>query len=80
MVVKGKTPEEAWSGCKPKINHLKVFGFLVYVSIPDASYTKLDAKSQKLMLARYSSLQKAYRLIYVETSRLIYSCDVVFEE
>ena len=32
------------------------------------------------MLAGYSSLHKAYRLIDVETSRLIYNCDVVFDE
>ena len=32
------------------------------------------------MLARYSSLHKTYRLIDVETSRLIYNHDVVFDE
>ena len=80
MAVKVKTPEEAWLGYKPRISHLKVFGSLAFVWIPDASRTKLDAKSQKLMLARYSSLHKAYRLIDVETSHLIYSRDVVFDE
>ena len=76
MSVKGKTLK----GCKPKISHLKVFDSLAFVWIPDPSHTKLDAKSQKLMLAGYSSLHKAYRLINVETSRLIYSRDVVFDE
>lgn len=32
------------------------------------------------MLAGYSSLHKAYRLIDVETSRLIYNRDVIFDE
>ena len=45
VAVKGKTPEEAWLGRKPRINHLKVFGSLAFVWIPDASHTKLDAKS-----------------------------------
>ena len=80
MVVKGKTPKEAWSGRKPRISHLIVFGSLAFVWIPDASHTKLDAKSQKLLLAGYSNLHKAYRLIDVETSRLLYSRDVVFDE
>ena len=44
------------------------------------SRTKLDAKSQKLMLAGYSSLYKAYSLIDVETSCLIYNRNVVFDE
>ena len=80
MTVKGKTPKEAWLGCKPRISHLKVFGSLAFVWIPNASRTKLDAKSQKLMLAGYSSLHKAYRLIDIETSHLLYSRDVVFDE
>ena len=80
MVVTGKTPKEAWSGRKPRISHLKVFGSLAFVWIPDASRTKLDAKSQKLMLVGYSSLHKAYRLIDVETSCPIYSRNVVFDE
>ena len=31
QAVKGKTPEEVWSGRKPKISHLKVFGSVAYV-------------------------------------------------
>ena len=44
VAVKGKTPEEAWLGRKPIINHLKVFGSLSFVWIPNVSHTKLDAK------------------------------------
>ena len=40
VAVKGKTPEEAWSGRKPRISHLKVFGSLAFVWIPDASCTR----------------------------------------
>ena len=80
MAAKGKTPKEAWSDCKPKISHLKVFGSFAFVWIPNASRTKLDAKSQKFMLIGYSSLHKAYRLIDIDTSRLLYSRDVFFDE
>ena len=45
QVIKGKTPEEAWSCRKPKINHLKVFGSVAYVWIPAAKRSKLDSKS-----------------------------------
>ena len=45
VAVKGKTLEEAWLGRKPRISHLKVFGSLAFVWIPNASRTKLDAKS-----------------------------------
>ena len=58
----------------------KVFGSLAYVWVHDVSRTKLDAKSQKLMLAGYNSFHKAYRLIDIVTSCLMYSRDVVFDE
>ena len=43
LAVNHKTPEEAWSGRKPRINHLKVFGSLAYVWIPNAKRTKLNS-------------------------------------
>lgn len=74
------TPEEAWSGRKPKISHLKVFGSTAYVWIPDATRTKLDSKSQKLMFIGYNVNHKAYRLVDIDTNNLIFSRDVVFDE
>ena len=53
VAVKGKTSEKAWSG------HLKVFGSLASIWILDASRTKLDGKSPKLMLVGYNNLHKA---------------------
>eukprot|EP00253_Pinus_taeda_P025809 PITA_25809 len=80
QAVKGKTPEEVWSGCKPKISHLKVFGSIAYVWILAAKRSKLDSKSQKLMMTGYSDHHKAYRLIDIDTGRLSFSGDVVFDE
>eukprot|EP00253_Pinus_taeda_P009126 PITA_09126 len=80
QAVKGKTPEEVWSGHKPKISHLKVFGSIAYVWIPAAKRSKLDSKSQKLMMTGYSDHHKAYRLIDIATGRLSFSRDVVFDE
>ena len=59
---------------------MKVLVSLAYVWIPDAKRTKLDSKSQKLMFTGYSHTHKAYRLIDVNTDRLIFSRDVVFDE
>ena len=59
---------------------MKVFGSLAYVWIPDAKHIKLDSKSQKLMFTGYSHTHKAYRLIDVNTDRLIFSRDVVFDK
>ena len=45
FVVKDKTPEEAWSGFKPSVEHFKVFGCIGHVHIPDKNRQKLDDKS-----------------------------------
>ena len=41
-VLENKTLEEFFSEKKPEVNHLKIFGFLVYIHIPEEKRTKLD--------------------------------------
>jgi len=40
--VPNTTPIEAWSGFKPNLQHLKVFGSITYVHVPKATRSKLD--------------------------------------
>jgi 5'-3' exoribonuclease 2 len=40
--VHGMTPEEKYNGKKPDLSHLKVFGCIAYVYVPDELRTKLD--------------------------------------
>jgi hypothetical protein len=37
-----KTPQEAWSGRKPDVYHLSVFGCKAFAHVPDEKRTKLD--------------------------------------
>jgi len=41
----GKTPQEAWSGRKQGISHLRIFESIAHVHIPDEKIAKLDGKS-----------------------------------
>ena len=41
------TPEEAWSGNKPNVALVRVFGSKAYVHIPEKHRQKLDVKSLK---------------------------------
>eukprot|EP01018_Ginkgo_biloba_P038757 Gb_28556 [translate_table: standard] len=75
-----KTPEEAWSGRKLRISHLKVFGSTAYAWIPHETRTKLQPKSKKLILTRYSDSDKAYRLVDIQTNKVSFSRDVVVDE
>lgn len=74
------TPQEAWSGRKPCIAHMRVFGCIAYAMVPDAKRGKLDAKGTKCLFLGYCEGTKAYRLMCVETKKIIRSRDVVFVE
>ncbi|KAM1223589.1 hypothetical protein ACFX2G_043549 [Malus domestica] len=74
------TPFEAYSGRKPGIGHLKVFGSICYVHIPSEMRQKLDAKSVKCVFVGYATCEKGYRVFDPCTKKLILSRDVVFYE
>ena len=43
--VKDRTPIEAWNGKKPSTKHLRVFGSICYIHIPDVKRHKLEDKT-----------------------------------
>ncbi len=75
-----KTPQEAWSGRKPNVSHLRVFGCKAFAHVPDEKRTKLESKSMPCVFLGYYEGTKAYRLICLETKRIIKSRDVLFIE
>ena len=42
-----KTPEDMFTAKKPKVSHLKIFGFPVYIHVPKEKRTKLDPSGKK---------------------------------
>ncbi|KAJ0795822.1 putative RNA-directed DNA polymerase [Helianthus annuus] len=74
------TPEESWSGRKPNISHLRIFGCIAYAHIPKQRRTKLDDKTEKTILVGYSEQCKAYKLYNPTTGKVIISRDVIFDE
>jgi len=75
-----KTPQEAWSGRKLDVSHLRVFDCKAFAHVPDEKRTKLESKSMPSVFLRYYESTKAYRLMCVKTKRIIKSRDVVFIE
>ena len=76
----GKTPQEAWSGRKPGISHLKVFGSIAYAQVPKQKRSKLDDRSEKYVFIGYDSRSKGYKLYNPSNGKVISSRDVVFDE
>lgn len=69
------TPQKAWSGHKPNISHLRVFGSIAYMHIPEQKRTKLDDRSEKLIFIGYDSSSKGYKL-YNREDRCHQRCDL----
>ncbi|MCO5561419.1 hypothetical protein L7F22_015040 [Adiantum nelumboides] len=79
-VIHGMTPEERFTGKNPKLSHLKVFGCLAYVHIPDELRFKMDPKAKKCVFIGYSLEKKGYQCYNLVTREIKVSRDVVFDE
>jgi hypothetical protein len=79
-VFESRTPQETWTGIKPNVSHLKVFGCKSLAHIPDEKINKLESKSMPCVFLGYCERTKAYRFMCLETKRIIKSRDVVFLE
>ena len=75
-----QTPEEIWSGVKPRVDYFRIFGCVAHTHVPDQKRHKLDDKSLKCVLLGVSDESKAYKLFDPISKKVIGSRDVVFEE
>ncbi|GKB51791.1 zinc finger, CCHC-type containing protein, partial [Tanacetum coccineum] len=57
------TPYERWSGKKPNLEHLRVFGCIAYLKVLRGHQQKLDSKSEMLVHLGTETGSKAYRLL-----------------
>ena len=71
--------EIVWSGLKPTVNYLKIFGSLCYRHIPDKKRKKLEDKSEALILIGYHPTG-ACRLFNPVIQQILISRDVVVDE
>lgn len=80
VVGAAKTPEELWSGVRPNLKYLKVFGCKAMMHIPKQRRNKFDPKSTECIMMGYSEHSKAYRLFDLDKQTIVISRDVVFLE
>ena len=79
-ILKDKTPEEIFTGEKPEVGHLRIFGCQVYIHVPKEKRMKLEPSGKKGVFVGYRETSKAYR-IYIPGTRLIeVNRDVTFHE
>jgi hypothetical protein len=74
------TPEEKFTGKKLDVSHIRVFGCITYVHVPDDKRSKLDPKAKKCIFIGYFLEQKGYKCFNPSTRKLQVSRNVVFDE
>ena len=75
-----ETPYQRWYGKKPNLQHIRVFGCMVYSHIPEGKRKKLDNRAQKLRFIGYTDTARNYKVWDEETRRSYIRHDVIFNE
>ena len=75
-----KVPQEAWSGTKLNVAHLRTFGCNAFSHIHFELRKKLYDRSEKYIFVGDSETSKAYRHYNLISKKLILSKDVIFLE
>jgi transposase InsO family protein len=75
-----KTPEELFTGKKPSISHLRVFGSPVFAHIPKVSRSKLAPRSEQCVLLSFDYATRAYKCYRPSTWKVFISRDLYIDE
>ena len=70
FALRDMTPQEAWSGRKPAVDHFKVFGSIAYAHAPESKRKKLDDRGEKCVFICVSKAFKAYKLFNPVTKKV----------
>ena len=76
----GMTPFEAWSGHKPDVSHLRIFGSRAWARIPLDKRRGLEPQIQECLFVGYSEYSKGYKMINMRTQKSFIERSVQFEE
>ena len=73
------TPLELFTGIKPNVSHLRIFGARAYAHTPSALRTKLDPVCKPGRFIGFASNRKGYKIL-LDNGTTITSRDVTFDE
>jgi hypothetical protein len=75
-----KNPEEMFTGKKPEVSHLKIFGCPVFIHIPKENRNKLEPSGKKRIFVGYCEVSKAFKIYIPDHRHIEISRDVTFDE
>ena len=77
---KNLTLEEAYSGRRPDIRHLRAYRCIAYAHIPKENRLKLEPTAKRCIFIGYMPTTRQYRLFHPEQGRIIVSTAPTFAE
>ena len=78
--VHGRTPFEVFTGEKPDLSHLRVFGAKAFMHVPKEIRKKMEPVSETGYFVGYEPDSKSYRVLRDKDGRIIVSRDVIVDE
>jgi len=78
--LKEKTPAELWTGKKPNVGILRIYGSKAYAHVNKQFRSKFEPKSKLMLLVGYEPKSKAYRLWLPGTNQVEISRDAIIVE
>jgi hypothetical protein len=75
-----KTPEEMFTGKKPEVSHLKIFGCPIFIHIPKEKRNKMEPSGKKGIFVGYCEVSKAFRIYIPGHCHIEIKRDVTFDE
>jgi hypothetical protein len=61
-ILGNKTYEEMFTGKKPEVSHLRIFGYPKFIHVPKEKRIELEPSRKKGTFVGYSETLKAYRI------------------
>jgi hypothetical protein len=75
-----KTPKQMFTGKKPEVSHLKIFGCPIFIHIPKDKRNKLEPSGKKGIFVGYYEVSKAFRIYIPGHHHIEINRDVTFNE
>jgi len=74
------TPEEAYSGKKPDLSHLRIFGANVYMHVMKDARKKLEPTAEVGIFVGYTDTPHNYRVYLPDSGETVVQRDIKFQE
>ena len=74
------TPEEDFTGKKPDISHLNIFGSSVYIHVTKDTRKKLEPTTEARIFLGYTKTPHNYRVYFPNNKMTVMRWDIKFDE